>query len=31
MLLGPVPRGGSVPVELDAAGADLAIGCTYKY
>jgi kynureninase len=22
---------GSVPVELDAAGADLAIGCTYKY
>jgi kynureninase len=22
---------GSVPVELDACGADLAIGCTYKY
>ncbi|HEX9034741.1 MAG TPA: kynureninase [Streptosporangiaceae bacterium] len=22
---------GSVPVELDASGADLAIGCTYKY
>ncbi len=22
---------GAVPVELDAAGADLAIGCTYKY
>lgn len=22
---------GSVPVELDAAGADLALGCTYKY
>jgi kynureninase len=22
---------GSVPVQLDAAGADLAIGCTYKY
>ncbi len=22
---------GSIPVELDAAGADLAIGCTYKY
>ncbi len=22
---------GSIPVELDAAGADFAIGCTYKY
>ena len=22
---------GAVPIELDAAGADLAIGCTYKY
>jgi kynureninase len=22
---------GAVPVELDAAGADLALGCTYKY
>ena len=22
---------GAVPVELDAAGADMAIGCTYKY
>ena len=22
---------GAVPVELDASGADLAIGCTYKY
>jgi kynureninase len=22
---------GSIPVELDAAGADLAVGCTYKY
>lgn len=23
--------GGSIPVELDANGADLAVGCTYKY
>jgi kynureninase len=22
---------GAIPVELDAAGADLAVGCTYKY